>query len=125
MLAPMLSVLSTLNGPLVHALQLTLLFAGSLLLWWIWKFTLVPILKPNEPKELPHWIPCKQHAAEHPVAQSLLTVSSSRRSVLLAKVFSNMTASFKSSIPHQAAGHAIPFFKDSEATLRYARYVLL
>lgn len=28
-----------------------------LLLWRLFRFTLLPILHPNEPKELPHWFP--------------------------------------------------------------------
>ena len=112
MLAPMLSVLSPLDGPLLHALQLTLLFAGSLLLWRLSRFTLVPLMKPNKPKELPYGIPCKQHPAERPVAHLLLTVSSSHRSVFFAKRFL-VVASIESPTAHQAAGHAIPFFKDS------------
>lgn len=61
MLAPVISGLSTLNETLLYTLQLAILFAGSLLLWRLWRFTLMPMLKPNEPKELPYWIPCMQH----------------------------------------------------------------
>ncbi|KAF2464462.1 cytochrome P450 [Lindgomyces ingoldianus] len=32
-----------------------------LLLWRIWRFTVLPVLRPNEPKELPYWIPVFGH----------------------------------------------------------------
>lgn len=31
--------------------------AGLLLLWRFWAFTVRPALKPDEPPELPYWIP--------------------------------------------------------------------
>lgn len=31
---------------------------ACLVTWRIWNFTLRPIAYPNEPKELPYWIPC-------------------------------------------------------------------
>ena len=31
-----------------------------LVLWRLWRFTLLPILRPNDPEELPYWIPGKQ-----------------------------------------------------------------
>ena len=44
------------------AFELTLT-AGALaillLLWRLWRFTVVPFLQPLEPKEIPYWIPCK------------------------------------------------------------------
>ena len=30
---------------------------GSYLLWRLWAFTFKPMLRPNEPKPLPYWIP--------------------------------------------------------------------
>lgn len=33
-----------------------------LLLWRLWKFTIRPRLHPDEPKELPYWIPCTLHS---------------------------------------------------------------
>lgn len=30
-----------------------------LLSWRLWRFTILPLLRPNEPRELPYWIPCK------------------------------------------------------------------
>lgn len=29
----------------------------GLLLWRLWTFSILPALRPNEPKELPYWIP--------------------------------------------------------------------
>ena len=38
----------------------TLAFLGSLLLVWrLWTFAVRPWLNPDEPKEIPYWIPCK------------------------------------------------------------------
>ena len=34
-------------------------FSGvCLLLWRLWAFTIVPLLRPDEPRDLPYWIPC-------------------------------------------------------------------
>lgn len=33
------------------------LFLPILLLWRLWKFSLVAILWPQEPKEIPYWVP--------------------------------------------------------------------
>ena len=30
----------------------------GLLSWRLWRFTIVPLLAPTEPRELPYWIPC-------------------------------------------------------------------
>ena len=30
----------------------------ALIVWRIWRFTILPLFRPNEPKELPYWIPC-------------------------------------------------------------------
>ena len=27
--------------------------------WRIWTFTIVPILRPDEPKDIPYWVPCE------------------------------------------------------------------
>ena len=34
---------------------------GSILLlcWRTWRFTILPLLHPDEPLDLPYWIPCK------------------------------------------------------------------
>ncbi len=34
-----------------------------LLSWRIWRFTILPILRPDDPKELPYWVPCKYNPA--------------------------------------------------------------
>ena len=36
-----------------------LVLVGTLLAWRWWSFTVRPSLSPNEPLELPYWIPCK------------------------------------------------------------------
>ncbi|KAF7586369.1 hypothetical protein BBP40_009015, partial [Aspergillus hancockii] len=33
----------------------------TLMLWRVWRFTIVPYLEPNDPKELPYWIPILGH----------------------------------------------------------------
>jgi hypothetical protein len=42
------------NGT-IRALELLVL---GLLVWRFWRFTLSPKIYPNDPKELPYWIPC-------------------------------------------------------------------
>lgn len=42
----------------VRLLPLILLIS-SLLAWRLWRFTIVPMLHPDLPKEFPHWIPSK------------------------------------------------------------------
>lgn len=32
---------------------------ASLLVWRLWRFTISPMLHPNDAKELPYWIPCR------------------------------------------------------------------
>lgn len=34
-------------------------FALILLSWRVWRFHVIPAIHPNDPKELPYWIPCK------------------------------------------------------------------
>lgn len=36
--------------------------AVALLVWRLWRFTILPILRPREPRELPYWIPFIGHA---------------------------------------------------------------
>ena len=59
MLLPVLNALSGLNERLLYMMQLVALVGGSLLLWRLWKYTVLPFLKPEEPKRLPYWIPCE------------------------------------------------------------------
>lgn len=45
--------------------SITLTFAcGAVawLIWRVWAFTILPALRPNEPKQVPYWIPCEQSA---------------------------------------------------------------
>ena len=30
-----------------------------LLIWRLWRFSIIPLLYPKDPKELPYWIPCE------------------------------------------------------------------
>jgi hypothetical protein len=41
------------------ALTVAVTSACVLVLWRIWRFTILPSYHPNDPKELPYWIPCK------------------------------------------------------------------
>ena len=58
MLLPMASALGGLDRHLFSVIQLVLLAAGLLLLWRLWRFTIRPAMKPNQPRRLPYWIPC-------------------------------------------------------------------
>ena len=46
---------------LTHVYSASLVYAGvvlvSLVLWRLWRFTILPVTRPYEPKELPYWIP--------------------------------------------------------------------
>lgn len=42
------------NGT-IRVLELLVL---GLLVWRFWRFTVSPKIHPNDPKELPYWIPC-------------------------------------------------------------------
>ncbi|KAF4634720.1 hypothetical protein G7Y89_g3382 [Cudoniella acicularis] len=46
------------------AIQVLGACAGLLLLWRLWRFTIAPMLWPNEPKPLPYWIPIIGHSWE-------------------------------------------------------------
>ena len=59
MLLPFTAALSGLDPRLQYIMQITTAIAGLLLLWRLWKFTVIPLLKPDEPKILPYWIPCE------------------------------------------------------------------
>ena len=71
---PLASVLSTLAGGVYEALfepwaetatghttLLSILLAFLVIMgtWRALRFTVIPALYPNDPKELPYWIPCK------------------------------------------------------------------
>ena len=36
-----------------------LLLLGAWLCWRLWRFTVLPAFRPDDPKELPYLIPCK------------------------------------------------------------------
>ena len=59
MLLPLTNALRGLEGRSPFALQAIILLTGSLLLWRLWKFTILPLFEPNQPKRLPYWIPCE------------------------------------------------------------------
>lgn len=40
--------------------------AAALLCWRLWRFTLVPLMNPSAPDELPYWIPCKPSVVARP-----------------------------------------------------------
>ena len=62
MLLPIGTALSGFDRRLRYMLQNGTVVVGSLLLWPLWEFMVLPRLKPNEPKRLPNWIPCElQH----------------------------------------------------------------
>lgn len=48
-------------------------FFFALLAWRLWAFTIRPVWHPNEPKELPYWIPCK--SLNKPTSYSLYLIS--------------------------------------------------
>lgn len=53
------SSISAFKSPVVIGVCGALLGPVSLLLVWrLWAFTIKPLLRANEPRELPYWIPC-------------------------------------------------------------------
>lgn len=53
-----------------HGIFISVAFGMVMLLWRFWTFTIRPLLYPNEPKEVPYWIPCEQSI--NPLASSVL-----------------------------------------------------
>lgn len=43
-----------------YALNFTIALLGLWLLWYVGKFSLLPLLFPDEPKEYPYYIPDRQ-----------------------------------------------------------------
>lgn len=41
------------------ATQITVSILLALLVWRIWKFTVLPMIYPELPREFPYWIPCE------------------------------------------------------------------
>ena len=52
-------VVKDLSGKNLQYLSALCILSTCLLLWRIWAFTVLPALQPDEPKELPYWVPCK------------------------------------------------------------------
>lgn len=42
-----------------NTLVCTIGFTVVLVFWRVWKFHLRPSLHPEDPKELPYWVPCE------------------------------------------------------------------
>lgn len=43
----------------LYAFSIFLSVAIAWLTWGVWTFTIHPALHPDEPKQLPYWIPCE------------------------------------------------------------------
>lgn len=55
-------VLTTVNEselPGAVTIKVLVSLGGLLLLWRVWRFTILPKFHPTEPQTLPYWIPCK------------------------------------------------------------------
>lgn len=59
LVSPLLEAISRLcASPVASILINTVSFTAALyLLWRVWAFTVHPMLRPQEPPELPYWIP--------------------------------------------------------------------
>ena len=109
--------------------------------WRCWRFTITPLLYPNEIKELPYWIPCKSF--RNPFFFFFLAAPSSCfitfcASPVLPYQRPELTASFCSfrwetnflrcislqsvRLTSPIVGHAGSFFKDSHGTISHGRY---
>ena len=53
-----LSVTSELDQRLFPLIKTGVAVAGLLLIWRLWRFTILPSFEPSEPKPLPYWLPC-------------------------------------------------------------------
>lgn len=81
------------------------------LLWRLWTFTVLPYFHPEEPKNLPHWIPCK------PIP---MTSYFSWLTLLLKQILVSMFLWVKDFIILTSeSGHAASFFKDSHRLMSY------
>jgi hypothetical protein len=45
-----------------------------LVVWRLWRFTVLPAYFPDDPKELPYWIPC-EYLPFHNALQQILTMA--------------------------------------------------
>lgn len=59
MLLSIVTALKGLDQRLLYTLTVSVLAAGLLLFWRLCRFTLLPMMRPDEPKELPYWLPCR------------------------------------------------------------------
>lgn len=48
---------SEIKGSHAIALLILSLFASLWMLWRLWRFIITPALHPDDPKELPYWVP--------------------------------------------------------------------
>lgn len=51
------------NNDLGHfstPLMISAIVLGLFFVWRVWRFTIEPMMKPSEPRELPYWIPCER-----------------------------------------------------------------
>lgn len=55
-----------------HALLIGTLAAvlSAWLLWRLWRFTILPMLYPDDPKELPYWIPSEYKCRKYTITSS-------------------------------------------------------
>lgn len=61
-IASTLNVVSHLDGNLGILSKVITALASCLVLWRIWRFTILPTFLSTEPKELPYWMPFIGHA---------------------------------------------------------------
>lgn len=38
------------------------LILAAYALWWLWRFKIVPLIHPSEPRQYPYWIPCESRS---------------------------------------------------------------
>ncbi len=72
MLIRLATALNGLDQRLVYAFTIFVSAAGLLLLWRLWRFTALPAMRPDEPKELPYWVPCTSFLEQDPLPQYIL-----------------------------------------------------
>jgi hypothetical protein len=65
---------------------------SSIMIWRLWKFTVVPVFYPERVRELPYWIPCKLISATMEAEPSLLN-------------------------QYTVVGHSFSYFKDAPAVV--------
>lgn len=90
------------------------------LVWRFWKFSLKPAFHPEDPKELPYWIPC-EYRTNFPVTPTALTdiCSCWFVEILYSEVELPKTDEGRRNL--QMIGHAIGFSRNSFSLLQNAR----